>query len=153
MRKGNEEHAPIQQSVHLDCPVEDAFRLFTERFAEWWPLSSHSVAGEDADSCEIEPWRGGKVLERTRSGEEHEWGDVLVWDPPERVEFTWHPGGRRDENQTVNIEFRVETQGTRVTLTHRGWQLAGAEICASLWATTLARCFAPFVCEQTLVAV
>ena len=36
---GNEKetHEPIRQSVHVECPVEDAFRLFTEAFAEWWP--------------------------------------------------------------------------------------------------------------------
>ena len=49
---------PVQQSVHVDCPVEEAFELFTARFDEWWP----------------EP--GVREL-----------GAVTIWDPPRRVQF------------------------------------------------------------------
>jgi uncharacterized protein YndB with AHSA1/START domain len=142
MAQAPEKHAPIRQSVHVDCPIEDAFRLFTERFGEWWPLASFSVSGEDAESCAIEPWAGGKVLERTRSGEEREWGTVIDWDPPRRLELTWHAGQRSGHDQTVEVEFSVEADGTRVTLTHRGWHLAGVETC-----------FAGFVAEQVMMAV
>ena len=145
MGKEKETPAPIRQSVHVDCPIEDAFRLFTEGFAEWWPLASCSVSGDEAERCDIEPWVGGKVLERTRSGEEYEWGTVTVWDPPERVEFRSHRDARFDDDQTVTVDFRVEADGTRVTLTHRGWQWAGVATCSSR--------FARFVAEQMLVAV
>ncbi|HUJ51589.1 MAG TPA: SRPBCC domain-containing protein [Bryobacteraceae bacterium] len=138
MAQAPEKHTPIRQSVHVDCPLEDAFRLFTEKFGEWWPLTSYSSSGDDAESCAIEPWEGGRVLERTRSGEEREWGTVIDWDPPRRVEFTWH-GGRE---QTVEVEFSVVADGTRVTLTHRGWHLAGVE-----------NCFAGFVAKQMMMAV
>jgi hypothetical protein len=144
MRKEKETPAPIRQSVHVDSPIEDAFRLFTEGFAEWWPLTSYSVSGDEAERCDIEPWVGGKVLERKRSGEQTEWGSVTVWDPPERVEFTWHPDAPYGDDQTVTVDFCVEADGTRVTLTHRGWQWAGVATCASR--------FAEFVAEQMLVA-
>ena len=137
-----EKHAPIRQSVHVDCPTEDAFRLFTEKFGEWWPLASFSVSGEEAESCTIEPWVGGKVLERTGSGGEREWGTVIDWDPPRRLEFTWDAGRRSGRDQTVEVEFSVEADGTRVTLTHRGWHLAGVETC-----------FAGFVAQQMMMAV
>lgn len=142
MAQAPEKHAPIRQSVHVDCPIEDAFRLFTEKFGEWWPLASFSISGEDAQSCAIEPWAGGKVLERTRSGQEREWGAVIGWDPPHRLEFTWDAGPRSGRDQTVEVEFSVEADGTRVTLTHRGWHLAGVETC-----------FAGFVAEHMLLAV
>ena len=139
MGKEKETPAPIRQSVHVDCPIEDAFRFFTEGFAEWWPLASC----EEAERMEIEPWRGGKVLERTRSGKEHEWGTVTVWDPPDRVEITWHLDSPDGNDQTVTVDFCVEADGTRVTLTHRGWQWAGVATCASR--------FARFVAQQMLV--
>ena len=144
---GKEKGTPeaIRQSVHVDCGIEDAFRLFTKEFAEWWPLASCSIAGDDAEHCAIEPWVGGKVFERTRTGEEHEWGTVTVWDPPERVEFTWRPDVPRGDDQTVTVDFRVEADGTRVTLTHRGWYWAGVATCASS--------FARFVSQQVLMAV
>jgi hypothetical protein len=77
MSKPKGQHEPIRQSVHVDCPVEDAFRLFTEGFADWWPLALYSITGDEAETCVIEPWAGGRVLERNRSGEEHEWGSVI----------------------------------------------------------------------------
>lgn len=142
MEESNGKHEPIRQSVHVDCPIDDAFRLFTESFGEWWPLAAGAKP-------EIEPWEGGKVFERAPSGEERDWGTVLVWDPPRRVEFTWHHfawhprESRDDDGQTVNVEFSVEADGTRVMLTHRGWQRSGEPVCASG--------FARFVSEQVLV--
>ena len=145
MARLEEKQAPIRQTVRVDCPIEEAFRLFTEGFENWWPLSRYSADEEDPGACALEPWDGGRIFERAQSGEEREWGEITVWDPPDRVEFTWHPGGARDRDQTVEVEFRPEADGTRVTLTHRGWQLAGVE--------TSAACFARFVCEQMMVAV
>jgi uncharacterized protein YndB with AHSA1/START domain len=133
MAKAKEKNEPIQRSVHVDCSIEDAFRLFTECFGEWWPL---------AEGCEIEPWKGGKVLEHTRSGDDNEWGTVLSWDPPDRVEFRWHPRDSPGDHQTVDVVFSRESAGTRVTFTHRGWQSAGHEICSSA---------VRFVSEQMLV--
>jgi hypothetical protein len=144
MGKEKEAPAPIRQSVHVDCPPDDAFRLFTEGFAEWWPLGSYSVTGDNAEHCDMEPWVGGKILERTGSGEEREWGAVTIWDPPDRVEFTWHPGATRGDDQTVTVDFRVEADGTRVTLTHRGWSRTGVATCLSG--------FARFVAEQMPIA-
>ena len=70
MAEGKGKRAPIRQSVHVDCPIEDAFRLFTEGFGEWWPLASYSITGQDAAGCDLEPWAGGRLFERTRSGED-----------------------------------------------------------------------------------
>jgi hypothetical protein len=106
----------------------------------WHPIPSETARNTVA----IEPWAGGKVFERTGSGEEREWGSVTIWDPPSRVEFTWHPGASRDYEQIVTVDFRVEADETRVTLTHRGWHHSGIAVCASR--------FARFVSEQLLIA-
>jgi len=159
MTEAEGKHAPIRQSVRVDCPIEEAFRLFTEEFADWWPLASHSITGEEAESCAIEPWVGGRIFERTQSGEEHEWGSVTAWDPPRQLEFTWHPGQSGDDRQTVDIEFHVEADGTRVTLTHAGWQLTGIQACVlggnytTQWSEILELCFREFVSGQVLAAL
>jgi hypothetical protein len=108
---------PIRQSVHVDCPVEDAFRLFTERFGDWWPDG-------EAGLREFELWTDEKITERTASGEEREWGTVTAWEPPYRVAFTWYPNAAADRAGTVEVEFTVEADGTRVTVTHSDWHLA-----------------------------
>ena len=144
MENEKETHAPIRQSVHVDCPVEDAFRLFTEGFGEWWPGTSGAAAHDDSAPCAIEPWAGGRIFGRIPAGDEREWGSVTVWDPPRRLEFTWNPDAPHERRQTVNVEFQVEADGTRVTLTHSGWHHTGVAVCGSR--------FARFVCEQVLVA-
>lgn len=150
-------HEPVRQSVHVDCPIEDVFRLFTEGFGEWWPLASYSLTGAEAKECELEPWTGGRVLERTASGEEHEWGSILAWDPPERLRLSWYPGGEEDRSQTVDVEFAVEAKGTRVTVTHTGWETTGTAVCslsgdcAGMWSAILRNYFAVFVPEHMLV--
>ena len=51
----------------------------------------------------------------------------------------------REGNQSVEVEFEVEADGTRVTLTHHGWQTSGVPNCAAR--------FGRFVCEQMLAVV
>lgn len=123
---------PIQQSVRVDCSIEGAFRLFTERFADWWPLALYSMNEDDAETCAIEPWTGGRALERSWSGEEHEWGSVTRWDPPNGLSFTWDPSGAGDSRQIVEVNFCVDARGTQVTLVHSGWAAPGVAICTVL---------------------
>ena len=138
-------HEPVQQNLRVDCSPDEAFRLFTERFAEWWP---------SAQSCEIEPFEGGKVLERPVEGKERELGTVLTWDPPHRVEFRWHPWeaprDNQTDDQTVDVVFSREGTGTRVTLTHRGWQGTAIEICSV--AGSAVHRFAEFVLALLVMA-
>jgi hypothetical protein len=103
------------------------------------------MTGEDAESCEIEPWTGGRVFERTKSGEELDWGFVVDWDPPEHIRLNWCSEDSGDRRMTVDVEFSVEADGTRVTVIHSGWEAAKVPACMA--------CFAAFVCEQSLIAV
>lgn len=122
MPENNETIEPIVQTVWVDCPADEAFRLFTEGFAEWWP---------HAEECAIEPWLGGRIFERApdgpkadgpkANGKDEVWGSIIAWEPPERLEFTWRPWRREDQEETVQVQFEVEAGGTRVTLIHRGW--------------------------------
>jgi len=144
MSQAIRKHDPVRQSVHVDLPLEETFRLFTEAFAEWWPLALYSVSGTDAQFCLLEPWLGGRVFERTASGEEHEWGSVIAWDPPRRLSLRWHPGERDAGRQTIDVEFRVDARGTEVTVIHTGWETP--------W-SSVARHFASFASDRALVLV
>jgi len=127
--KPEEKHESLHQSVHVDCSIEAAFRLFTESFGEWWPLALYATA-EDAESCVLEPFAGGRLFERTRSGEEHDWGCVVEWNPPAHLRFAWDPRGTGNRRETVDVEFAVEAYGTRVTVIHSGWQTTGIAVSA-----------------------
>ena len=109
----------IRKSVEVDAPVETAFRVFTEQAGSWWPLATKSVGQDEAVDLVFEPRAGGRVYERVRSGEEHDWGEILAWEPPERLVFTWHPGRAAETSQEVEVRFAPSGEGTRLELEHR----------------------------------
>lgn len=112
----------ISKAVTVAVPVETAFRIFTEEIGAWWPLATKSVGQKNAETLVIEPREGGRVYERVRGGEEHEWGDILVWEPPHRLAFTWHPGRGPETSQEVEVRFTASGDETVVELEHRGWE-------------------------------
>jgi uncharacterized protein YndB with AHSA1/START domain len=123
----------VRKSVVVDCSPEHAFETFTERIYTWWPFETHSPANERPESATFEPRVGGRVYDRTATGEEHEWATVLAWEPPTRFVVDWHvtPGNPSTE---LEVRFVPEGDGTRVELEHRGWERYGdeaAETCAS----------------------
>jgi len=115
---------PVRKSVVVDAPVEHAFRVFTERTSEWWPLKTHSVHEELVEQAVFEPRLGGAVFEVWRDGRE-EWGTITVWDPPHRLVYTWHPGHTVEEATEVEVCFTQQEGSTLVELEHRGWEARG----------------------------
>jgi len=123
--------APITRSILVRAPVDRAFRVFTERFGEWWPLSLYSrVVDEELESISatgavIEGRDGGRVYEVRSDGTEAEWGTVLAWEPGARLVLAWKPNARPHPPTEVEVRFIPEGDGTRVDLEHRGWELLG----------------------------
>jgi uncharacterized protein YndB with AHSA1/START domain len=116
----------VRKSVTVNCPAENAFRVFTEEIGSWWPFEKvHSVAEADVETVILEGTEGGRFYERTKSGNEHLWGTVLVWDPPRRLVCSWHPGRGEETSQQLEITFTSEGAGTRVDLVHTGWERLG----------------------------
>jgi uncharacterized protein YndB with AHSA1/START domain len=113
--------APIVVDLVVPCPPERAFDYFTRDIARWWPLASHSVGGDKALGVAFEPRVGGRLVESLHDGRESTWGEVTAWRPGRQVAFTWHPGRDPDTAQLVDVRFAAHPSGTRVTLTHGGW--------------------------------
>jgi uncharacterized protein YndB with AHSA1/START domain len=119
---------PVVKTVTVACTPEEAFRYFTADFGLWWPTATHSVVAyasqfkDKPTTVILEPRVRGRIFERTRAGEEHSWGSVLVWQPPKRVAFSFHPGRDDKEAQTVEVTFSAAPEGTIVVLTHSGWE-------------------------------
>jgi hypothetical protein len=115
---------PVRKSVLIEATVEHAFRVFTERTSEWWPLRTHSVHRELVEEAVFEPRLGGAVFEVWRDGRE-EWGTITVWEPPHRLVHTWHPGHAVEEATEVEVRFTPQEGSTLVELEHRGWEARG----------------------------
>lgn len=141
----------VQRSVTVNVPQQRAFDVFTTGFNTWWPREHHIAPGE-LDQALIEPRQGGRWMERTKDGNECEWGKVLAWDPPKRVVLSWHLDGDwqydADPAHASEVVVTFTPEGpnrTRVDLDHRhierarkGEQLAGGVSSEGGWGSLLA---------------
>ena len=116
---------PLRLSFEVACPAEHAFQTWTARTSLWWP-ADHTVSGEDGLQVVIEGRPGGRIFERTPAGDEHDWGEIAVWEPPRRIVYRWHL--RVDEADATDVEIRFLDRGsmTLVEIEHRGWERLGA---------------------------
>ncbi len=123
----------VRQAVTVDVPVERAFDVFTAEMGSWWPLETHHIGEQAAETAVVEPRAGGRWFERAADGSECDWGRVLAWEPPTRVVFAWHLdaewGFDPDPAHASEVEIRFIPEGdatTRVELEHRGIERHGA---------------------------
>ena len=127
--------AVVRRSIAVDAPIEKAFAVFTERFGDFKPPEHNLLRAPIAETV-FEPRVGGHIYDRGTDGSECRWARVLVYDPPQRVVFSWDIGptwqletepGKTSE---VEIRFIAETpERTKVELEHRnidrhgpGWE-------------------------------
>lgn len=126
------ELAPLVKSIDVRRNASDAFRIFTAEISAWWPMKKHSrakdAAGEVTLSVHLEPRVGGRLYEILNTGEEREWGEVLAYQPVERVAFSFQMGRARDKSGEVEVRFApIDAHTCRVTLTHTHWERFGDE--------------------------
>jgi uncharacterized protein YndB with AHSA1/START domain len=124
------DQARVQVTVAV--PVEVAFRVFTERIDQWWrrgPKFRH--AGSRAGVVHIEPGVDGRVFESIENDGQSsilEIGRVRVWEPPERLVFSWrNMTFAAHEHTEVEVRFLAAEGGTTVEVTHRGWSALRAD--------------------------
>jgi len=117
---------PLRFEFTVGCPVERAFSLWAEQTTRWWP-QGHSVSAEQGLTVRFEPRAGGRIFERTPAGDEHDWGEVVAWEPPRRLVYLWHLRFDRSDATEVEVRFAPHEHGTAVTIVHRGWERLGAE--------------------------
>lgn len=117
---------PLRIEFTVACPPDEAFRLWAVDTSLWWP-PARSVSGESGLRVEFEPRVGGRIFERSPGGIEHDWGEVVAWEPPRRVSCRWHPGAGRAEATDVEVTFARDYDGggTRVTIVQAGWERLG----------------------------
>lgn len=115
---------PLVVEFEVDAPVAHAFDVWTRRCSTWWP-PSHTISGDPA-AITFEPHGGGRIVERSAAGHEHDWGEVLDWDPPVRLRYLWHLFFDRAEATEVEVTFTPVDGRTAVRLEQRGWDRLGA---------------------------
>lgn len=139
--------APVVKTLLVQTSPAKAFEVFTAEIDRWWPRATHSVSQERTKLIVFECRIGGSIHEVSDDDAHFEWGRVMAWDPPHRVVFTWYPGREATADQQVEVRFDTEGPGTRVTLTHTGWEALGAHARAARegydhgWETVFTQCY------------
>jgi uncharacterized protein YndB with AHSA1/START domain len=152
-------NAVVIRQIVVEAPLERAFSVFTEQFGDFKP-PEHNLLGSAIAETVFEPHVGGHIVDRGIDGSECRWARVLVYEPPDRVVFSWDISPQWQVETApanaseVEVRFVAESAGrTRVELEHRnidrhgpGWEAVaeGVEGDAG-WPLYLARYGALFV--------
>ena len=119
----------VEKSVFVPLPPSRAFTLFTENMSDWWPMETHSISANDQSAVPhtvaFEPKLGGRVLETCADGEIRPWATITDWQPGARFVLSWYVGRTPAEATTVDVRFEPEANGTRLLLTHSGFEILG----------------------------
>jgi uncharacterized protein YndB with AHSA1/START domain len=124
----------VHSTIVVEAPVERAFRVFTEQFDRIKP-KEHNILGVEIETV-FEPHAGGRIYDRGVDGSEFQWARVLVFEPPNRLVFSWDISPQwqleSDLERTSEVEVRFiaeSAERTRVELVHRnldrhseGWE-------------------------------
>lgn len=121
--------AAIRKSLTVAASPEKAFRVFTDGFDRWWP-KTHTIGKAPLAKAIIEPREGGRWYGVDENGHEDDWGDVLAWEPPDRLLLAWRINGRWTYDPAllteVEVRFTALADGqTQVDFEHRGLERMG----------------------------
>ena len=125
----------VKQSIVVEAPIAQAFKVFTEGFGRFKPAEHNILAVPIAETV-FEPRVGGYLYDRGIDGSQCRWARVLAYEPPNRVLLSWNINPRwqiesdPDKVSEWEVRFMAETaQRTRVEIEHRklerhgeGWE-------------------------------
>lgn len=110
-------------SLRIEAPPQTVFEAFTQDIAAWWrpnPLFALTPRG-DGD-LRFEGEQGGRLVTVLPNGATFEIGRILLWSPPHALRFTWRQASfAADQITYVEVRFEAAGEGTRVSVTHSGW--------------------------------
>lgn len=123
--------APVRKSITVKASPETAYRVFTKEIDSWWPRSHH-IGQVPLQRVIFEDFAGGRCYSLQTDGTECDWGQILVWDPPQRFAMAWmiNPSWQYEPDPAkaseVDVRFTPEPGGlTRVDLEHRYFERHG----------------------------
>lgn len=119
---------PIKKTLNVPLRPDEAFDLFTDRLADWWPTDSHSLSAGDGDlpqDVRVDRHEGGYITETKADGETGRWGTITSWDRGRHLGISWYVGRDETEATDITVTFMPTDTGTRVELVHDGFDRLG----------------------------
>jgi hypothetical protein len=115
---------PLVVEFTIHATPNHAFDVWTTRSDLWWP-PGHTIGGAAGTTVIFEGLVGGRIYERDSHGQEHEWGSVTLWEPPERVAYRWHLFFDPSQATDVEVSFLPDGEATAVRIVQTGWERLG----------------------------
>jgi len=117
--------SPIVVEFDVAASCRHAFDMWANRTSLWWPRG-HTLSGDDELEIVFEGRPGGRIFERAVDGSEHDWGRILVWEPPHRLAYSWHLFFDAAEATDIEVTFTEVGDATAVRIEQSGWERLGA---------------------------
>ena len=115
----------VTVAIEIAVSPAVAFEVFTEDLDVWWQRGPrYRFLAPYQGVLRLEPGVGGRRLHVLGEKPDDAFvvGRVSIWDPPSRLVFSWRlPNFAPHQTTEVEIRFEALAAGTRVTLTHGGW--------------------------------
>ena len=107
-------------ALRVKATPERAFAIFTGEIGAWWrPSPLFQTTPRAPGRLAFEE---GRLVETLKGGKTFEIGQVLAWEPPSRVVFSWRQASFPPELATeVEVRFEAVGEETRVSVEHRGF--------------------------------
>lgn len=116
-------------ALRVKATPERAFAAFTGEIGAWWKPSPLFQTTPRAPG--VLAFEGGRLIETLANGKVFEIGQVLAWEPPARLVFSWRQASFPLELRTeVEVRFEAVGEETRVSVEHRGFDQLPAESAA-----------------------
>lgn len=115
--------ASVLVALRVAASPERAFAAFTDDIGLWWtPDRAFQITPRGDGILSFVHGDGGRLITTLANGKVYKIGDVLAWDPPRRLAFTWRQATFAPDMRTeVEVLFEPVGEETRVTVTHTGW--------------------------------
>jgi uncharacterized protein YndB with AHSA1/START domain len=125
----------VRKQIVVLASQHRSFEVFTARFGDFKPRE-HNIMASPIATTVFEPRVGGHIVDIAENGSECRWARILVYEPDDRVVFSWDIGpdwqlvADPDNASEVEVRFIAESpERTRVELEHRnidrhgpGWE-------------------------------
>ena len=115
---------PIHKTTEVPLTCQEAFDLFLADMDVWWPKDSNATLGPDAKII-VEPCKDGDIKEVGPDGTINLWGRIIGWEPGHYMSFAWFPDTDEEHATVVSVSFHPTKNGTRLELTHGGFDVLG----------------------------
>lgn len=119
----------VYVALRVKATPERAFQVFTADIGAWWrPNALFQTTPRAPGVLAFEPGEGGRLTETLANGKVFEIGQILAWEPPARLVFSWRQATFPPDLLTeVEVRFEAVGEETRVSVEHRGFDQVPAD--------------------------